>query len=118
MRHRQQRFPVVLIGDLILQHQLVGRIRHRLYVVGNFDHRPVQDHAAGIGVGGGYLVLACFGKLLFNALVLSPLSLLFFQLFADGLLSCFIQVTGIEFVDIRLDPGVDVLQLPVDLFWL
>ena len=76
----------------------------------------MQDHAAGIGVGGGYLVLARFGKLLFNALVLAPLSLLLFKFFADSLLSCFIQVACFEFLDLRLDLVVDVLQLSVDLF--
>ena len=71
--------PVVLVGDFVLEHQLIGRVCDGLYVVGHFDHRAVQDHAAGIGVGGGDLVLAGGGKLLFDALILSALSFCFFS---------------------------------------
>ena len=77
----------------------------------------MQDHAAGIGVGGGDLVLAGGGKLLFDALILSALSFCFFS-FHQRLPLSFIQVTGIEFFDIGLNLGIDVFQLPVDFFWL
>ena len=53
--HRQRGFAVVLVGDFVLEHQLIGRV-DGLHVVNHFDHRAVQDHAAGIGVGGGDLV--------------------------------------------------------------